>query len=431
MLYRNAGRACGLHLSFTLATLLLASCGGADSPEQPSSSSLAAGNGVEGKGTVSIEASTVGRVVYQRSQMLHDGLPVRTVGVNGSRLYALSAAGRLIASDTFGQTWVDTGSKLDASNPPRGLVFTGKQVYAYTRYGRILRSPLGDALDWTDVSVPSNAPPYLPPGTNWRPDVLTATSTHLFYGSYHDSNTHGAHVYRSADGGAHWQEVLTVPEPLARHVHSVRADPRNPHGVFATIGDMRDGATGVGLYYSAADGAPGTFKQISSNLVGTDLIFPNSGDRFFVEADGPVGHYPSILSRRWSDLGKNMALDVQIPRVESWGGTTLAATMTANEDLVWANTTENGVHGSKEGVWFAAGPNYNAPRLLEDITAKRDEWPVLDRTLAIGIYLFNGSNRIYVSPVQSTCTLSSKVLKGLVRASNCIQAPAATSATRL
>ena len=52
-------------------------------------------------------------------------------------------------------------------------------------------------------------------------DVLAATATHLFYGSYHDSNALGAHVYRSADRGEHWEEVLSVPEPLARHVHSV------------------------------------------------------------------------------------------------------------------------------------------------------------------------------------------------------------------
>lgn len=395
------------------SSLSLVSCGGGGSaaldPMPPST------------GT---EAVLSARIVYQRSHVLNHDRPVRVIGVRQDRVFALQDDRVLLRSDDYGETWVDTGSTINAQDPPRGLVFTEDRVFAYTRFGHVLRSPLAERLVWTDVSVPSTTAPFLPPDTGWRPDILAASTTHLFYGNYGSGNTTGAHVYRSADSGAHWEEVLSIAEPLARHVHAVRVDPRNPQGVFVSIGDLRPKADGAGLYYSSQNGARGTFTHLSANLVGINLVFPQSGDRFYLEGDGPVGHYPAILSQKWGALSTPSPFQVQVEHAEGWTGTSIGAAMTPSQDLVWISTTENGAHGSREGVWLAMGPDHKSPRLLEDVTTKRDEWPVFDRTLTAGPYLFNGSHRIYVSRAQSACASSLGNSPRHLRFSTCIAVPA-------
>jgi hypothetical protein len=392
----------------------VAGCGGGAQPDAtPDSAHLASSHSAASR-----------YVAYQRSEIRYDDHPVRVIGVRGSRLYALSEQGRLVHSDSLGESWVEVNGKItDADDPARGLVFMADRVFAYTKYGRILSSPVEPIGPWTDVSVPRDTAPFLPADTTWRPDIMAANAKYLFYGNCGSGNTNGAHVYRSADEGRTWEEVLSVPEPLARHVHSVRVNPRNDNGVFVTLGDIRPGATGIGLYYSVADGRPGSFVHLSSNTAGIDLAFPAGADRLFIEGDGPSQTLPFVLSYPWSEIERQAEVKVQISHPEGWSGTTLAMTTTPSDDLLWVSTTENGVHGQKEGVWLARRPSYSVSLLLEDITDKRAEWPVLGKTYVLGDYLFNGSQRIYVSDAQASCAIPRWVLQGIVRSVTCIEAP--------
>ena len=314
------------------------------------------------------------------------GLGVTVMGQKGSRLYAVNGStGHYVYSNDNGNTWTDTRvSPVVVTPKARQLVFHGASQFAATEDGKIFRTAGDTWNNWQEVSVPIR-----PPGTTYRADDLTSNGTYLYYGNYNDTTNEGGHVYRSADQGASWTEVLSVPN--ARHVHAVRADPTDSAHIFVNMGD--DHYAGLGLWYSSASGDPGTFVHLSSNCYGIDFAFPSGSSLILMEGDGK--NAPYILGYDRANLDTPSSTQPLIwPPDASWKGTARSIFVTSEGNLFWISTGENGRAGTRDGVWMARGPTLSASStlvLLEEITGHG--W-FYGKTYEAGPYLFNDGFRI-------------------------------------
>ncbi len=333
-------------------------------------------------------------VSYSRQDM-----GVSVCGQNGSRLYGINqTSGHWVYSDNSGDSWIDVVYSA-VNNPASGviqLVFHGGYMFAVTDNGKIYRNQINSFNNWTNVSVSA-----LPANTTGRVDELASNGAYLFYGNY-NTDPHnpgvGARVYRSTDNGNSWAQVLNAPN--GRHVHAVAVDPANPNNIFVTIGDAT--YSDEGLWYSGSAGEANSFRHLSSNRYGIDMAFPlivpsNVPHRLLMEGDGLA--QPHIISYNLDLLGStNITEAVVVPDTHpadngsSWAGTARGIRLTAEGNLFWISTGENGTAGTRNGIWFAQGPLFNNPVLLEEITTT---WPAnYGKTYESGMYLINGRYRM-------------------------------------
>jgi len=340
-----------------------------------------------------------GFVVFARADLKHN-----VVGVDGARLLGIDlVSGNYAQSDDLGASWTDTHANAQTVTPRVQQLYSATRwKFATTSDGRIFRTSPENWLSWVDVSVPRSSPPNLPPGTTGRPDILAVVDHHLFYGTYNANVTEGAHVYRSADDGGSWEEVLSVPQPRARHVHAIRADPVDSTRIFATLGD---GNPESGLYLSAAGGAPGTFQLLSSNYFGINFAFPDPAKSLFILMEGDGPYSPFILGYdRTLFYTPSPTEAVATPPSSTWKGTSRGISMTAAGDVFWIATDERGATGTHQALWMAPGPDFSVPVLLLDFSAEeRAKWSYLGKTWSIDHFLFNYRYRLYVSGVVSDC----------------------------
>jgi hypothetical protein len=330
-----------------------------------------------------LSASTV----YARTDI---GVSVIGQRTSNGRLYGVNATnGHWVYSDTNGTTWTDTGQSPSVN--PGGsvieLVFHSTFMYAVTIAGKVWRNTIDTFTGWTDVSVSAT-----PAGTTGRPGICVSNGTYLFYGNYNSTLPGDAYVWRSADDGTTWVEVLHVA--TARHVHAIAPDPANLAHIFATLGDASQ--AGNGLYYSASNGAAASFVRISSNRYGINLAFPPAVSgvpaRIILEGDGVA--QPHLLSYYLALAGatdfKTDPLvwpDTAPASGASWAGTARSLAVTSEGNIVWISTAENGAVGTRDGLWMARGPWFTTPVLLEELTGA--VWPSYGRTYESGAYLLN------------------------------------------
>ncbi len=325
------------------------------------------------------------------------------LGINGKRLYGINLNTlHYCTSDDQGSNWKDSGfaaPTVTPGNTPIQMVFAGSFQFAFDDAGHIYRNKIDvfGPTPWTNVSVPN-----LPAGTTGRPDSLVYQGQFLFYGNYNfaqtpptDPNNPGAHVYRSANFGQNWTEVLAVK--TARHVHAIGVDPFNNNHVFVSIGDR---FYTCGLWYSSANGGPNTFRQISSNRYGIDFAFPKdyasnwtftdyqlptgppvlrngsmTVSRLLLEGDWPPAAIETFDKSVLASLGPNdmACTDVLLwsevcpPDGPSWACSGAGIKLNAAGNLFWISNGENGGIGLRSGVWLAQGPDFCDYVLLEDL----------------------------------------------------------------
>jgi len=311
---------------------------------------------------------------------------VSVLGQNGSRLYGSKVSNsHWCYSDDSGDNWTDTGTATttNPSNTVIELLFFGSYMYAVTSDGKIYRNTPEVWTGWVEKSVSA-----APVGTTGRPSVLACNGAYLFYGNYNASSPGESHIWRSADNGNNWTEVLSVP--TARHVHAVAVDPSNLAHIFVTLGDASH--AGKGLYYSSDSGA--NWTRISSNRYGIDMAFnPVVGlipARILMEGDGT--NQPHIMHYLQQNVGTPSDTYGAVWPNSTWLGTVRGIKLTSEGNLFYISTSESGVVGTKDGVWVARGPLFvHDAALLEDITAAT--W-IYEKTYECGGYLFNFTKRM-------------------------------------
>jgi hypothetical protein len=324
-----------------------------------------------------------------------DVMTASTICQRGNTLYGIRAQdGHYVFSNDLGNTWTDTGGVV--LGPPGSFQqcqFLHGFKFVATLDGRIFRSTPDDWSHWTEVSVSIR-----PPGTGFRPDNLTGNDQFLFYGNYNNTLNEGAHIYRSADDGATWVEVLSAPQ--ARHVHSILIDPLNPQQVFANLGD-KFGTPPVfpeyGLWFSGNNGDPGTFVHLSSDNDGIDMLlsgFPGTRN-LLMEGDGPDP--PHILIFRGADNpipGPSEALLAGDPNPPdgkgSLRGSARCIALTADGNLFFISKPDGGPDEHRPAIWMSMGPSFQQEVLLEEIS-----FTPFAKTLEAGSFLFVGNFRIH------------------------------------
>ena len=327
---------------------------------------------------------------------VRDDLPVRTLCQRGSTLYGLRDSDlHYVLSNDLGNNWSDTGSSsLAAAGAFQQCFFLHGFKFLLTSEGKLFRSAPDDWLNWTEIS-----PPARPPGTTGRPDVFAGNSSYLFYGNYNDTVNEGAHVFRSADDGVTWIEVLNVA--TARHVHAIAIDPLHPDRVFVNLGDK--GGTppefpGYGLWYSP-NGNPGSFVHLSDDNDGIDLLFhrpANLPARILMEGDGPLGAMIlDFLDADSPQPGPSMAL-ITGPENPPDGkgslqGTGRCIAVTSEGDLFWITKAEGAADRHRAGIWMSKGPSFDRIVLLEETSTA---FTISAKTLEVGPYLFFGNHRV-------------------------------------
>jgi len=288
-----------------------------------------------------------------------------------------------VSSSDLGDTWVDTGSSVLTSPAQyQQCYFFHGFKFLTTNDGRIFRTTPDDWNNWTEVSVPQP-----PPMTTNRPDELAANDQYLFYGTY-NNQLFPCFVFRSGDNGATWVSVLSAPN---NHIHGILIDPAHRERVFVDIGDL--GGLDSGLWYSPANGDPGSFIHLSSNLNGVDLLFHNQD--ILMEGDGLDS--PQVLIFPHADNpqpGPTQALLPGNPNPPDGKGTlegiARAMALTSEGNLFFITKAE-GVDRHRSGIFMAAGPSLTQEVLLEEIPVNSIP---LCRTMELGPYLFMERYRI-------------------------------------
>ena len=307
---------------------------------------------------------------------------------------ARGSDGHYVSSTDLGTTWVDLGGAV--LGPPgtfQQCEFLHGLKFLATADGRIFRATPDDWTNFTEVSVPIR-----PPSTGYRPDNLAGNSQYIYYGNYNQTLHDGAHIYRSSDNGDHWVEVLSVSD--ARHVHSNVIDPIHPEHIFVNLGDKGGDPPewpGYGLWYSSANGDPGSFVHLSGDNDGIDMVFQQRHavrNEILMEGDGPDA--PQILVFHNSDTprpGSTPALimgDANPPDGKgSLQGTARCIALTSEDNLFWITKAEGAPDRHRTGIFMSLGPRFEQSVLLEELTATP-----LAKTLEIGPYLFVANTRI-------------------------------------
>ena len=327
------------------------------------------------------------------SGYLREDLGVSVFCRQAQTLYGLRISdGHYVFSNDLGNTWVDTGGLvLGQPGAFQQCQFLHGFKFLSLSDGRIFRAAPNDWINWTEVSVSAR-----PPGTTFRPDNLVGNDTYLYYGNYNDVPA-GSYVYRSADDGASWVEVLSVAN--ARHVHGIAIDPHRSDHIFVNLGDVGSAYPGYGLWYSSSNGDAGTFVHLSSQADddGIDMVFRGTGapqDEILMESDGTSNAYILRYSNAGTPApGPIMEFIVGDPNPPdgkgSWRGTGRCIALTSEGNLFWISKPEGAPDRHRTGIWMAPGPLLNQPVLLEEIN-----FVPFAKTFEQGSYLFVASSRI-------------------------------------
>ena len=322
-----------------------------------------------------------------------------TVSVTGynpatATYYGTSSANGHYMTSTDLNTWTDRTYSPSVYTPNRiGMEFDATYMYAYSSTAKVWRAPLDVFNSWTEIT-----PPGLGALTTGRTGVLCALGGGvLLYGNYTSGAGDGAHVWRSADAGATWTEVLTVAHPDGKHVHAIRLSPTTGY-VWASVGDA--GYSGLGLYRSTDAGL--TWEHVSSNDYGIDMVFlPAAGqwpDLVVLEGDGlnrpHVMAFPEDGAVGDDTFPLVWGWDGPTTDPLSWRGTTRGIAVIPGNHLLWYTTTESGAVGVRAGVWVAQAPDYRRVLLLKETTGAE---PYYGATFSTATYVQNLRRR-YPTP---------------------------------
>jgi len=313
-----------------------------------------------------------------------------------TKLYGVSQVnGHWVTSTDHGDTWTDEIYSPASSFPFSAIgdmIVTSTHMFcASSATGAVSRAPKDNFNTWTTIT-----PPGMPTSTRARPYTLLHNGTFLYYGTYNQQTVAGdCKVYRSADNGDTWTEVLDVTD--GRHIHAVQCDATTTD-IFVTVGDA--GYGGEGLYYSSTSGAAASFTKISSNRYGIAMAFPatisNVQRRILMEGDGAnephvVGYYRALVGTPsltdpivWPDTSP-------ADGGGSWSGTGRGIKLDTNNNLWFFSTAENGAAGTRDALWVCKGPWHTTPVLVEELTGNVPL--AYYRTFESGTYMLNFRSR--------------------------------------
>ena len=326
-----------------------------------------------------------------------------TGGPTGGRIAAVAVApsnpdvvwagdpAGVFRSTDGGATWTNVSGPVvdvdalvvDPTNPDKAWVAAGTWISA-----RVWRTSDGGAtwIDSTD-GLPAVRPSalYLDPR---NPDTLYLGSKcgpigFATIGAPQPEFHETAGVFKSTDGGAHWQPAFARLSGFTQCVEEMAVDPFSPWRVFIS-GPFSDVA-GQHESYDAAQSWEHNDTPRPAGAVVFDARFPFThygitsklGSHFFVSQDGGF---------TWDTVKTNIALDVNnVPTALSMDpqrsriflGTTKALFRSGNGGSVWAGTTLHDVHvtaldfgrtlfaGTVEGFVEVTNRGLGVPRAID------------------------------------------------------------------
>ena len=193
-------------------------------------------------------------------------------------------------------------------------------------------------------------------------------------------------LFRSTDGGQSWQKVIYKDENTG--ASDVEIDPANPHVVYASMWEAREGpwednnqvnGIGGGLFKSTDGGSSwhpltnGLPKDLSQIYV---AIAPSDGQRLYATvavASGPLAFYRSNdAGESWSKItddprpsGRIGGGDLAIPRVDSKNADVVYSASTVTMKSIDGGKTWSGFRGAPGGddyqnLWI----NPNNPNII-------------------------------------------------------------------
>ncbi len=310
-------------------------------------------------------------------------------------------------SDTDGDTWTVK------TNPPSGsaagvqeLSFAGGYAWILqgplaAKSGSLWRSPLPDSAGsgwaWTKMFDLAAPPSGISTGdkATFRNACVAVSGTHVYLVEYSVAPiTGGPSCYYSSDSGATWAKVRTWAK--AKHSHAVKIIGGVP---WVMNGDA--GFSDLGLWNATSVGSM-IWNQRS--IYGEDgggntnygiNFFPISigGQPMIVsEYDGNRNYGPLVFPSQSISTVKALIPTCQI--APSFMGTMRQLTLTAEGNLMWVQTGENGSVGATDTVMIAKGPHYTQAIALETAPANTTFGGTLGNPVESGDYIWFGRQRV-------------------------------------
>ena len=253
---------------------------------------------------------------------------------DADRIYASSRAG-VLESFNRGVTWELRSRHSAAYNGYAELSAspTDADTLVQTSFGGPFRRSVDGGQTWLAPTVPPGGP------TLWSPQFASSDTVYV-------SASFG--VWRSLDGGDHFEEVLAdLMGGFCRHVG---VDANDPLHVYAPVGD-------VGLFVTVDGGASWTTKPMP--VAGYPLSFavdPIDGDRvllgtagIYLTTDG--GDTWSDISPWWSTYVDSVAFDPVDPLRFYAGFRGEGFAVTDDGGATWTVITDPGLDTSGGNAW--------------------------------------------------------------------------------
>lgn len=236
--------------------------------------------------------------------------------------------------------------------------------------GVLWRAPEDDFSAWTNVT-----PGGWVADTCGRNSVLDHNGTTLLVGAYGYWGADGnAAVWRSSDNGANW--ASWNPGGATRHVHAVHFDPTTPTTAWTTIGDSVGSPRGI--YRSTDSGA--SWSLVASDEYPIDFVWLSDGT-ILGEGDGIERAHVVGLAPGGSTFTDEITAAMVADGGAAWHGTTRGLTALPGDQIVYTTTAEEGVTGTRWGIWAArpSGGSWDVA-LLEETDAR---WMVMGKGIPL------------------------------------------------
>lgn len=352
--------------------------------------------------------------VYDR-----DDMGVYVVGQNGSTLYGERAdnAHWSISADD-GATWSDEGTgpadSFGAGHRaieviPGGVYLFALSVPANAAGAGSPGTATGTAKVWRSATLTGTwtdiTPGDQPADTVGRPFLLAYIGDRLFYGNYGLDGDYAAGSPGDWPDGIVWRSTaadgtgLTAVMTAAggRHVHAIAADPADATRIAVTVGDS---GGSPGTWFSSNGGTSFTERN-TDDRYGIGLVW--GADSLVMEGDGP--NEAHVLQLPLTALtGSTTDTRTLIPAPDSkpltdattWRGTARSIFATAEGNLFFTTTGEDGAVGARYGAWLAKAPDWRKAVLLEEFADAPWDFPVgkVGRTYESGDWLLTTRFRI-------------------------------------
>lgn len=359
--------------------------------------------------TIDAQMGTVVKGLYQRTNISWRALAVDP-NVTG-RVWGQDASG-ISYRNNHGTTAKVVKSALPSSQSGVQMVFADAQPYVFlvtsgnaSRLGQVWRSPApdanGDGLTWTkifDLTGGTTTPSGGVDGgeqSYFREQSFALDGQLGYILEYGATIPGGPSIYYTANAFASsmlWTKRHTWAG--GKHGHGIR---KVGSYVFAMIGDA--GFEDIGLWRAPSVGTPWSRSSIYGELDGGNSLYginihpATIGGAPVFLTDNDTKQHASVLL--FGDQGTKALPLVRFATAPvPWGlGTVRQVTVSAEGNVYWVQTGENGAVGPYDSIWMARLNRPEVPVMLESLPST-NSLGTLGPSVESGDYIFIGINRV-------------------------------------